>query len=73
MGFPLNHIFKNHSSYSIEYKHLIINMEINNTIIIASRAYFQQTPTCTRVNNLVCITSFTPMAISVFVHALLVV
>src|SRR6266567_734571 len=27
----------------------------NNFIIIASRAYFQQSPTCTRVNNLVYI------------------
>ena len=26
MSFHMNHIFKNHSSYSIEYKHLIINM-----------------------------------------------
>ena len=28
-------------------------MKYNNTFIIASRAYFQQSPTCTRVNNLV--------------------
>ena len=28
----------------------------NNQFIIASRAYFQQSPTCTRVNNLVHIT-----------------
>ena len=28
----------------------------NNHFIIASRAYFQQSPTCTRVNNLVHIT-----------------
>ena len=27
----------------------------NNNFIIASRAYFQQSPTCTRVNNLVYI------------------
>ena len=27
----------------------------NNTFIIASRAYFQQSPTCTRVNNLVSV------------------
>ena len=32
---------------------IIMNMEINNSIFIASRAYLLQTPTCTRVNNLV--------------------
>ena len=36
---------------------------IINNFIIASRAYFQQSPTCTRVNNLVNICSnLTPMA-----------
>ena len=45
MSFPLNHIFKKHSSYIIEYKHLIINVEINNTIIIDSKAYFQHSTT----------------------------
>ena len=33
-------------------KHLSWNKEINNNFIIASRAYFLQSPTCTRVNNL---------------------
>ena len=33
-------------------KHLSSNKEINNNFIIASRAYFLQSPTCTRVNNL---------------------
>ena len=34
-------------------KHLSWYKEINNNFIIASRAYFLQSPTCTRVNNLV--------------------
>ena len=42
---------------SMNNKHLSWNKEINNNFIIASRAYFlqyfQQSPTCTRVNNLV--------------------
>ena len=33
-------------------KHLSWNKEINNNFIIASRAYFLQSPTCTKVNNL---------------------
>ena len=33
-------------------KHLSWNKEINNNFIIASRAYFLQSPTCTRVINL---------------------
>src|SRR3989337_2562389 len=33
-------------------KHLSYNKEVNNNFIIASRAYFLQSPTCTRVNNL---------------------
>jgi hypothetical protein len=41
MSFPPNHIFKNHSNYSIEYKHIIINVKINNTNLVASTAYFQ--------------------------------
>ena len=41
-------------------------MEINSTKIIASRAYFQQTPTCTRVSNLVYVASFTPMVIQCY-------
>lgn len=45
MSFPLNRIFKNHNSYNIEYKFLIINVEINNTNIIASRAYLQDVHT----------------------------
>ena len=32
---------------------IITTMEIIITFIIASRAYLLQTPTCTRVNNLV--------------------
>ena len=32
---------------------IIMNKEINNYLIIASRAYFLQSPTCTRVYNLV--------------------
>ena len=34
-------------------KHLSWYKEINNNFIIASREYFLQSPTCTRVNNLV--------------------
>ena len=34
-------------------KYLSWNKEINNNFIIASRAYFLQSPTCTGVNNLV--------------------
>ena len=34
-------------------KHLSWNKEINNNFIIASRAYFLESPTFTRVNNLV--------------------
>ena len=37
-------------------KHLSWYEEINNNFIIDSRAYFLQSPTCTRVNNLVHIT-----------------
>src|SRR6266536_1843415 len=33
-------------------KHLSLIKEINTNFIIASRAYFLQSPTCTRVNNL---------------------
>ena len=33
-------------------KHLSWYKEINNNFIIVSRAYFLQSPTCTRVNNL---------------------
>src|SRR5215216_7391229 len=33
-------------------KHLSSIKEINNNFIIASRAYFLQSPTCTRVSNL---------------------
>ena len=32
---------------------IIMNLEIIIAFIIASRAYLLQTPTCTRVNNLV--------------------
>ena len=54
-----------------EQQTIIMNKKYNNNhFIIASRAYFQQSPTCTRVNNLVHITmNPTPMG---FVHILLV-
>jgi hypothetical protein len=45
----------------------------NNNIIIASRAYSLQSPTCTRVNNLVILTSLTPMAFRCYSYALHVV
>jgi hypothetical protein len=38
----------------------------NNNIIIASRAYFLQSPTCTRVNNLVHNCAFNTYGILVF-------
>jgi hypothetical protein len=45
--FPLNTIL----AWNIN---IILNKKYdNNNIIIASRAYFLQSPTCTRVNNLV--------------------
>ena len=45
--FPLNTIL----AWNIN---IIMNKKYNNNnIIIASRAYFLQSPTCTRVNNLV--------------------
>jgi hypothetical protein len=37
----------------------------NNNIIIASRAYFLQSPTCTRVNNLVNTCAFNTYGILV--------
>jgi hypothetical protein len=45
----------------------------NNNIIIASRAYFLQSPTCTRVSNLVILAPSTPMAFRCYSYALLVV
>jgi hypothetical protein len=45
----------------------------NNDIIIASRAYFLQSPTCTRVNNLVILASLTHMAFWCYSYALHVV
>jgi hypothetical protein len=45
----------------------------NNNIIIASRAYFLQSPTCTRVNNLVILAPLTPMAFRCYSYALHVV
>src|SRR3954470_22085374 len=49
LKFPLNTIL----AWNINF---IMNKNYNNNIfIIASRAYFQQSPTCTRVNNLVYI------------------
>ena len=42
----------------------------NNNIIIASMAYFQQSPTCTRVNNLVNFKHLTPMAFQCYSYAL---
>ena len=44
----------------------------NNLFIIASRAYFQQSPTCTRVNNLVHITMWLTLNEFWFDHVMLV-
>jgi hypothetical protein len=45
----------------------------NNNIIIASRAYFLQSPTCTRANSLVILAHSTPMTFWCYSYALLVV
>src|SRR5215216_2980984 len=48
-------------------KHLSCIKEINNNFIIASRAYFLQSPTCTRVNNLdYNVMILTPMVLIMF-------
>jgi hypothetical protein len=53
---------------------IIINKKYdNNNIIIASRAYFLQSPTCTRVNNLVILAHLTPMAFRCYSYALHIV
>ena len=53
-------------------KHLSWYKEINNNFIIASRAYFLQSPTCTRVNNLdytvMILTPMEPWCWSCFAH-----
>jgi hypothetical protein len=59
-------LFINHTSINVSLNtilawniNIIMNKEYdNNNIIIASRAYFLQSPTCTRVNNLVNICAF---------------
>jgi hypothetical protein len=57
--FPLNTIL----AWNIN---IIINKKYdNNNIIIVSRAYFLQSPTCTRVNNLVNTCAFNTYGISV--------
>ena len=65
MGFPLS-LYGYTGSGTIAVIawniNLITNMDINNNIVIASRAYLLQTPTCTRVNNLVNANALTPMA-----------
>jgi hypothetical protein len=45
----------------------------NNNIIIASRKYFLQSPTCTIVNNLVILAPITPMVFQCFSYTLHVV
>jgi hypothetical protein len=65
--FPLNTIL----AWNIN---IIMNKKYdNNNIIIASRAYFLQSPTCTRVNNLVILVPLTPMAFRCYSYALHVV
>ena len=57
--FPLNTII----AWSIN---IIMNKKYdNNNIIIASRAYFLQSPTCNRVNNLVNTCAFNTYGIPV--------
>jgi hypothetical protein len=57
--FPLNTIL----AWNIN---IIMNKKYgNNIIIIASRAYFLQSPTCTRVNNLVNTCAFNTYSIPV--------
>ena len=57
--FPLNTIL----AWNIN---IIMNKKYNNNnIIIASRAYFLQSPTCTRVNNLVNTCAFNTRGIPV--------
>ena len=47
-------------------KHLSWYKEIDNNFIIASRAYFLQSPTCTRVNNLVHIAMWLTPIVHIF-------
>jgi hypothetical protein len=62
--FPLNIIL----AWNIN---IIMNKKYdNNNIIIASRAYFLQSPTCTRVNNLVILVPLTSMAFWCYSYAL---
>jgi hypothetical protein len=57
--FPLNTIL----AWNIN---IIMNKKYdNNNIIIASRAYFLQSPTCTKVNNLVNTCAFNTYGILV--------
>ena len=58
MGFPLNLTFSVHSSYSIKHNTLIMKQ----MYFIVSWAYIQQSPTCTRNNNLVILAQH-PMAL----------
>jgi hypothetical protein len=65
--FPLNTIL----AWNID---IIMNKKYdNNNIIIASRANLLQSPTCTRVNNLVILAPLTPMAFRCYLYALHVV
>jgi hypothetical protein len=57
--FPLNQILAWNISIIMKKKY------DNNNIIIASRAYFLQSPTCTRVNNLVIAFAFNTYGIPV--------
>jgi hypothetical protein len=65
--FPLNIIL----AWNINI--IMDNKYDNNNIIIASRAYFLQSSTCTRVNNLVILAPLTPMAFRCYSYALHVV
>ena len=56
MGFPLRlYGYTDSRTITVIARNIniMMNMEIIITFIIASRAYLLQTPTCTRVNNLV--------------------
>jgi hypothetical protein len=48
---------------------IIMNKKYDNNNIIASREYFLQSPTCTRVNNLVILAPLTPMAFRCYSYA----
>jgi hypothetical protein len=65
--FPLNTIL----AWNIN---IIMNKKYdNNNIIIASRTYFLQSPTCTRDDNLVMLAPSTPMAFRCYSYTLHVV